>query len=93
MFPKKKQNRFQLSFKTKEVPVYMPMEEFLMDDLDIPTRSDTYKIALKNLYRQRKQAHLGITWGKSKSVQSNMKCLWHLANDGEWNQKIWSQNL
>ena len=38
MFPKKKQNRFQLSFKTKEVPVYMPMEEFLMDDLDIPTR-------------------------------------------------------
>ena len=23
-----------------------------MDDLDIPTRSDTYKIALKNLYRQ-----------------------------------------
>ena len=30
----------------------------LMDDLDIPTRSDTYKIALKNLYRQRKQARL-----------------------------------
>ena len=57
MLPKKKQNRFQLSFKAKEVPVYMPMEEFLMDDLDIPTRSDTYKIALKNLYRQRKQAH------------------------------------
>ena len=38
----------------------MPMEEFLMDDLDIPTRSDTYKIALKNLYIQRKQAHLEI---------------------------------
>ena len=53
MLTKKKQNRFQLSFKAKEVPVYMPMEEFLMDDLDIPTRSDTYKIALKNLYRQR----------------------------------------
>ena len=29
-----------------------------MDDLGIPTRSDTYKIALKNLYRQRKQTHL-----------------------------------
>jgi len=29
-----------------------------MDDLDIPTRSDAYKIALKNPYRQRKQAHL-----------------------------------
>ena len=41
MLPKKKQNRFQLSFKAKEIPVYMPMEEFLMDNLDIPTRSDT----------------------------------------------------
>ena len=60
MLPKKKQNRFQLSFKAKEIPVYMPMEEFLMDDLDIPTRSDTYKIALKNFYRQRKQARLEI---------------------------------
>ena len=60
MLPKKKQNRFQLSFKAKEVPVYMPMEEFLMEDLDIPTISDTYKIALKNLYRQRKQAHLEV---------------------------------
>ena len=58
MLPKKKQNRFQLSFKAKEVPIYMPMKEYLMDDLDIPTRSDTYKIALKNLYRQRKKAHL-----------------------------------
>ena len=57
MFPKKKQNRFQLSFKAKEVPIYIPMEQFLMDDLDIHIRSDTYKIALKNLYRQRKQAH------------------------------------
>ena len=64
MFQKKKQNRFQLSFNSKEVPVYMPMEEFLMEDLDIPTRSDTYKIALKNLYRQRKQAHLEIAWDK-----------------------------
>ena len=61
MLPKKKQNRFQLCFKAKEVPVYMPMEKFLMDDLYIPTRSDTYKLALKkNLYRQRKQAHLEI---------------------------------
>jgi hypothetical protein len=36
------------------------MEEFMMDDLDIPTRSDTYKIAFKNLYRQRKQARMEI---------------------------------
>ena len=58
MSPKKKQNRFQLSFKEKEVSVYIPMEQYLMDDLGIFTRSDTYKIALKNLYRQRKQTHL-----------------------------------
>ena len=64
IFPKKKQNRFQLSFKEKEVAVYMPMVEYLMDDLDIPTTSDTYKIALKNLYRQRKQAHLEMVWNK-----------------------------
>ena len=86
MLPKEKQNRFQLSFKAKEVPVYMPMEKFLMDDLDIPIRTDTYKIALKNLYRQRKQTHLEITLDRQKSVQSNMKCLWHWANDGEYNQ-------
>ena len=41
MLPKKKQNRFQLSFKEKEGPVYIPMEQYLIDDLDIPTRSDT----------------------------------------------------
>ena len=58
MLPKKKQNRLQLSFKAKEVPAYMPIEACLMDDLDIPTRSDKYKIALKNLYRQGKQADL-----------------------------------
>ena len=43
MFPKKKQNRFQLAFKKKEISVYIPMEEYLIDDLDIPTRSDTQK--------------------------------------------------
>ena len=42
----------------------MPMDEYQMDDLDIRTRSDTYKIALKNLYRQRKQAHLDMESNK-----------------------------
>ena len=60
MFPRKKQNRFQLSFKEKEVPVYKEMEDFLVEDLCIPTRSDTYKIALKNLYRQRKQVQMEL---------------------------------
>lgn len=60
IFPKKKQERFQLSFKKKEVPIYIPMEEFLMKDLGIPTRSDVYKLALKNLYKQRKQVLMEI---------------------------------
>ena len=58
MFPKKKQNSFQLSFKEKEVPLYLPMEAFLMEDLGICTRSDTYKITLKHLYQQRKQVRM-----------------------------------
>ena len=49
MLPKKKQNRLQLFFKAKEAPAYMPMEEYLMDVLDIPTRSDTYKMLLRTI--------------------------------------------
>ena len=60
IFPKKKQNRFQMSFKEKEVPLYMMMEEFLMEDLGIPTRSDTYKIALKHYYKQAKHARMEL---------------------------------
>jgi hypothetical protein len=44
-----------MSYKAKEVPIYAPMEEFLMDDMGIPTRSDVHKVAIKNLYLQRKQ--------------------------------------
>ena len=44
-----------MSYKAKEMPIYMPMEEFLIEDLGIPTRSDVHKIAIKNLYQQRKQ--------------------------------------
>ena len=58
LFPKKKQQRVQLSFKEKEVDIYMPMERYIMDDMGITTRSDTYKKALKYLYQTRKQAHL-----------------------------------
>ncbi len=62
MFPKKKQNRFQLSYKEKEVPIYLPMEKFLMEDLGIATRSDMHKFAVKHLYQQRKQARLELVW-------------------------------
>jgi hypothetical protein len=57
---KPKANRFQMSYKAKEVPIYGPMEDFLMEDLGIPTRSDVHKIAIKNLYLQRKQLTANI---------------------------------
>ncbi len=51
-----------MSFKQKEIPVYNTMEEWLMDDLKIPTRSDVYKASLKNLYHQRKQVRMELVW-------------------------------
>ena len=49
LFPPKNKSKFCMSFKQKEIPVYNTMEEWLMDDLKIPTRSDVYKASLKNL--------------------------------------------
>ena len=61
LFPRKKQNRFQLSFKGKEVPIYLPMEKYLMKKLGITTRSDTYKKSLKHLYQTIIQAEIEMT--------------------------------
>ena len=58
-------NRFQMSYKAKEVPIYTPMEEFLMEDMGIPTRCDVHKIAIKNLYLQRKQLAANLLWNAS----------------------------
>ena len=33
-----------------------------MEDLGIPTRSDTYKIALKHYYKQAKHARMELVW-------------------------------
>ena len=47
-----------MSYKQKEVPIYIPMEEYLMENLGIPTRADVHKVALKHLYRTHKQSQL-----------------------------------
>ena len=47
-------NRFQMSYKEKEVPAFLKMEEFLMDDLNIGSRCDVHKAAIKHLYQERK---------------------------------------
>ncbi len=59
MFPvKTKKNRFQLSFKKKEVPIFAELEDRLMEDLGIPTKSDLYKYSVKFLASTRKQSEL-----------------------------------
>tara|TARA_X000000950_G_C13393910_1_gene449317 strand:+ start:139 stop:333 length:195 start_codon:yes stop_codon:yes gene_type:complete len=47
-------NRFQMSFKEKERYLFDKIEEFLMDDMGICTRTDVYKTAAKHLYQERK---------------------------------------
>ena len=49
-----------MSFKGKEIPVYESMEEYLVETLKIPTRSDLYKKGLKTLYRQTKALHMEL---------------------------------
>jgi len=57
MFPKK-QNRFSMSYKEKEVPIYIPMENTLMNDLGIATRSDLHKYCIKTVHNLRTAASL-----------------------------------
>ena len=59
LFPTNK-SKFCMSFKEKEIPVYETMEEYLMKDLKIPTRTDLYKRGLKTLYRQRKEIQMEL---------------------------------
>ena len=56
LFPPKNRSKFTMSYKAKEVPIYLPMEQYLMDDIGIATRCDLHKFALKHLYQQRKAA-------------------------------------
>ena len=53
-----------MSFKSKEVPLYSKIEEFLMDDMGICTRTDVYKTAAKHLYQERKLKNelKGVLW-------------------------------
>ena len=60
LFPKKKQNRYQLSCKEKEVPIYYPMLDYFMDDLQLVNKSDVYKVAVKHLYQQRRHAKMEL---------------------------------
>ena len=60
LFPQKKRNKFMMSYKEKEVPLFLKMEEYLMEDMGIATRCDVHKVALKHLYKNRQQSKLEI---------------------------------
>tara|TARA_S200000501_G_scaffold20660_1_gene18356 strand:- start:1173 stop:1361 length:189 start_codon:yes stop_codon:yes gene_type:complete len=55
-----KQNRFQMSYKKDEVPKYEKMEEFLMEDLGVYTKTDIYKRCITMVYTLRKKPQLEI---------------------------------
>ena len=58
-----KQGRFQMSYKRNEYPLYMQMENFLMQDLGIETRCDIHKYAIKTLYNLRTKAASNVGLG------------------------------
>ena len=58
LFAEQKQNKWMMSYKEKEVPLFLKMEEYLMEDMGIATRCDVHKVALKHLYKTRQQSKL-----------------------------------
>ena len=59
MFQKNKQ-RFQMSYKANEVDMYEMLENSLMKELCIPTRSDLHKYCIKQVHNFRSIAALNI---------------------------------
>jgi len=57
---KPKQNRFQMSYRKKEVNAYLEMERSLMEDLCIPCRAELHRVAIKIMYQQRQQLMLNL---------------------------------
>lgn len=52
--------RYQLSYKKKEAPIFHKLEHQLMEDLGIATRCDLHKYAIKFLASTRKQSSLAV---------------------------------
>ena len=59
-----------MSYKEKEAGTFLKLEQSLMDDLCIPTRSDLHKYALKYLYKvHSQQKDLTFVWGQYEASQ------------------------
>ena len=57
---RKKQNRFNLSFKEGEVELFEPMEEYLMKEMGIVKKTDLYKNCLKTVFNLRTAVALNV---------------------------------
>ncbi len=51
--------RFQLTYKRREAPVYVPMEYKLMDALGL-TRCDLHRLALKELHNRLEKSKVDL---------------------------------
>ena len=60
LFPKKKQNKNQLSNKAKEVAIKYPVLDYLIDGLQMFNKSDAYKFCLKHIHQQWKHAKMEL---------------------------------
>ena len=70
-----------MSYKEKEAGTFLKLEQSLMDDLCIPTRSDLHKYALKYLYKvHSQQKDLTFVWGQYEASQVK----WCPPSDGSW---------
>jgi len=49
-----------MSYKEKEVDLYIPMEEALMEDLGIATRSDLHKYCIRTVHNLRSAAAINV---------------------------------
>ena len=57
---KTKQNRFSMSYKSGESEMYEKIENELMKELNICTRSDLHKFCIRHLYSTRKKSSLQL---------------------------------
>ena len=49
-----------MSYKEKEVQLYIPMENQLMEDLGIASRSDLHKYCIRTVHNLRNAAALNV---------------------------------
>ena len=64
--------------------MYEKLEETLMEDLCIPTRSDLHKYCIRTVHNLRSAAALNIAWGLNNEQRKNIRYLFpYVEGDGK----------